>query len=90
MQGRIAAYELNGRRLGPPRVWARKADTGPGLCITRSLGDLAAKRLGVTHVPELCSMPLTVDDRCAGLCACVCVCVCVCVRARVCVCVCAL
>eukprot|EP00198_Chlamydomonas_reinhardtii_P013983 XP_001703320.1 predicted protein [Chlamydomonas reinhardtii] len=61
--GRIAAYELNGRRLGPPRVWARKADTGPGLCITRSLGDLAAKRLGVTHVPELCSMPLTVDDR---------------------------
>ncbi|KAG2442840.1 hypothetical protein HXX76_002919 [Chlamydomonas incerta] len=61
--GRIAAYELNGRRLGPPRVWARNGDTGPGLCITRSLGDTAAKRLGVTHVPELCSMPLTVDDR---------------------------
>ncbi|KAG2450042.1 hypothetical protein HYH02_000146 [Chlamydomonas schloesseri] len=61
--GRIAAYEMNGRRLGPPRVWARINDSGPGLCITRSLGDTAAKRLGVTHVPELCSMPLTVDDR---------------------------
>ncbi|PNH12069.1 putative protein phosphatase 2C 12 [Tetrabaena socialis] len=60
--GRIAPFQLNGKRVGPPRVWERGADR-PGLCITRSLGDTMAKRIGVTHTPELCRFPLTVDDR---------------------------
>lgn len=48
--------------MGPPRVWERNTNT-PGLCITRSLGDTGAKRLGVTHVPELLTFKLTKGDR---------------------------
>ncbi|GIL99338.1 hypothetical protein Vretimale_4528 [Volvox reticuliferus] len=60
--GRIAPLEYAGRNVGPPRVWERNADQ-PGLCITRSLGDTQAKRLGVTHVPELATFKLTSGDR---------------------------
>ncbi|EFJ42980.1 hypothetical protein VOLCADRAFT_96929 [Volvox carteri f. nagariensis] len=60
--GRIAPLEFAGRNVGPPRVWERNSDQ-PGLCITRSLGDTQAKRLGVTHVPELATFKLTAGDR---------------------------
>ncbi|KAG2499354.1 hypothetical protein HYH03_002929 [Edaphochlamys debaryana] len=60
--GRIGPFTVEGRSVGPPRVWER-AHNAPGLCITRSLGDTRAKRLGVTASPELLSLPLTVDDR---------------------------
>lgn len=60
--GRIATFEYNGERIGPPRVWERHADL-PGLCVTRSLGDHAAKRLGVVATPEVITYALAVNDR---------------------------
>ncbi|OMJ74299.1 hypothetical protein SteCoe_26823 [Stentor coeruleus] len=39
-----------GKRIGPYRVWD-KSGNYPGLAMSRSLGDLAAKRIGVTSKP---------------------------------------
>ncbi|GLC63773.1 hypothetical protein PLESTF_000072400 [Pleodorina starrii] len=60
--GRIAPLQFGGTAVGPPRVWERGADQ-PGLCITRSLGDTHAKRLGVSHAPEVSTFELTAGDR---------------------------
>jgi len=38
--------------FGPKRVWL-KTKQAPGLAMTRSLGDLVAKTVGVTHEPEI-------------------------------------
>jgi len=40
----------NGKRFGPKRVWMRDR-TGPGLAMSRSIGDTAAKRIGVISDP---------------------------------------
>jgi len=38
--------------FGPKRVWL-KTKQAPGLAMTRSLGDLVAKSVGVTYEPEI-------------------------------------
>jgi hypothetical protein len=38
--------------FGPKRVWLKNKQA-PGLAMTRSLGDLVAKTVGVTHEPEI-------------------------------------
>lgn len=49
--GRIAAVQdFNGSFKGPKRVWRVKEDL-PGLAMSRSIGDLIAKSLGVTWEP---------------------------------------
>lgn len=49
--GVIAQYvDKEAGPTGPPRVW-NKLRTEPGLATSRSLGDLVAHRLGVSHQP---------------------------------------
>lgn len=42
------------QKLGPPRVWVLNC-TYPGLAMSRSLGDVYAKKAGVIAEPELSS-----------------------------------
>lgn len=47
MNGRIDYYkDINGCKIGPARVYSKDED-GPGLAMSRSLGDTVAERLGV-------------------------------------------
>lgn len=53
MNGRIDYYkDSSGQRIGPARVYAKEED-GPGLAMSRSLGDTVAERLGVIAVPDV-------------------------------------
>jgi len=50
--GKIEKSAYEDREVGPLRVW--KADEEiPGIAITRSLGDLVAHTIGVSHDPEI-------------------------------------
>ena len=49
--GKIYRLTHDGQQVGPPRVWAD--EEGPGIAITRSLGDLEAKRIGLISEPEI-------------------------------------
>lgn len=52
MNGRIDYYkDSDGRRVGPSRVYA-KDEEGPGLAMSRSLGDTVAEKLGVIATPD--------------------------------------
>lgn len=53
MNGRIDYYkDAEGRKIGPSRVYAKDED-GPGLAMSRSLGDTIAEKLGVIAVPDV-------------------------------------
>lgn len=53
MNGRIDHYkDHEGRKIGPSRVYA-KDDDGPGLAMSRSLGDTIAEKLGVISTPDV-------------------------------------
>jgi serine/threonine protein phosphatase PrpC len=53
MNGRIDYYkDQHGHRIGPARVYS-KDEEGPGLAMSRSLGDTVAERLGVIAVPDI-------------------------------------
>lgn len=53
MNGRIDYYkDSDGRKIGPSRVYAKDED-GPGLAMSRSLGDTVAEKLGVIAVPDV-------------------------------------
>eukprot|EP01022_Parablepharisma_sp_SALTPOND_P000565 TRINITY_DN102_c1_g1_i2.p1 TRINITY_DN102_c1_g1~~TRINITY_DN102_c1_g1_i2.p1 ORF type:complete len:461 (+),score=-10.16 TRINITY_DN102_c1_g1_i2:1068-2450(+) len=61
--GRIEAFkDLFGNSIGPARVWLRN-ETYPGLAMSRSLGDKAARQCGVTELPEVTEKPLTAEDK---------------------------
>jgi len=51
----------DGSLVGPLRVFEKNSDQVPGLSISRSLGDLMASKLGVTHEPMISVH--TVDQR---------------------------
>ena len=48
------------REIGPFRVWEN--EEGPGLAMTRTLGDFAAKKIGLSSVPEIQHLDLTIHD----------------------------
>lgn len=53
MKGRIDYYkDSDGRKIGPARVYG-KDDDGPGLAMSRSLGDTIAEKLGVIPTPDV-------------------------------------
>lgn len=56
--GRIARWRRN---IGPLRVWLPK-DWLPGLAMTRSIGDTVLSDFGVSPIPEVTHVRLTVDD----------------------------
>jgi len=47
--------------VGPYRVW--EDEEGPGITITRTLGDFSAKRIGLISVPEIQQVELTQMDQ---------------------------
>jgi serine/threonine protein phosphatase PrpC len=70
MNGRIDYYKDNdGRRIGPARVYG-KDDEGPGLAMSRSLGDTVAEKLGVIPTPDVKSIRRMPDrDRAIVVCS---------------------
>ena len=44
------------------RVWFQHEDK-PGIAMTRSVGDKASKKIGVTHLPEFVTRKICVRDR---------------------------
>jgi len=54
---------LNAKKepVGPYRVW--EDEEGPGIAITRTLGDFAAKRVGLISEPEIQYLELTEQDQ---------------------------
>ena len=50
-QGAVAPPKPS-QKLGPPRVWVLN-QTYPGLAMSRSLGDVLAKKAGVIAEPEI-------------------------------------
>jgi len=57
----IVSYEKNGV-LGPSRVYPRN-DDGPGLAVSRSLGDLILHNHGVISEPEITHKEIDPDDK---------------------------
>lgn len=49
------------QKLGPPRVWVLN-QTYPGLAMSRSLGDVLAKKAGVIAEPEISSFTYDPDN----------------------------
>ena len=49
-------YQGTPQFFGPKRVWLKHKQV-PGLAMTRSLGDLVAKTVGVTYEPEIMVLP---------------------------------
>ncbi len=53
MNGRVDYYkDMDGKKVGPARVYAKDED-GPGLAMSRSLGDTVAEKLGVISTPDV-------------------------------------
>ncbi|CAD8150258.1 unnamed protein product [Paramecium pentaurelia] len=50
--GRVEQSLIDGKRQGPFRVWLTNEDV-PGLAMSRSFGDVAAKSVGVIAEPEI-------------------------------------
>ena len=63
MDGEIEAIEDdNGNWTGPLRVW-EKGSEGPGLAMTRSLGDKVGSKIGVVCTPEVTKYTIRKEDR---------------------------
>ncbi|EAS07106.2 protein phosphatase 2C containing protein (macronuclear) [Tetrahymena thermophila SB210] len=59
--GKIEKLIHDGVPVGPYRVWAD--DEGPGIAMTRTLGDLQAKKIGLISEPEIQRIELTRQDK---------------------------
>lgn len=58
--GRVERLIHDGTPVGPYRVWAD--DEGPGIAMTRTLGDLQAKKIGLISEPEIEGLELNHHD----------------------------
>ena len=70
MNGRVDYYkDMDGKKVGPARVYAKDED-GPGLAMSRSLGDTVAEKLGVISTPDVRVIRrLSEKDRALVLCS---------------------
>ncbi|CAG9466086.1 unnamed protein product [Pedinophyceae sp. YPF-701] len=66
--GEIRPLMFRGEFFGPQRVWVRGTNR-PGLCMTRSFGDVYAHMVGVTHVPEVTVVPVKASDKFLVVCS---------------------
>lgn len=64
------AKDERGDPFGPPRVWFKNSNTnsnvddnGPGLAMSRSIGDSSAKKIGVSCEPELFQYKLKHENK---------------------------
>ena len=55
--------EKDGEEIGPFRVWDKTQDKGPGLAMSRSIGDGQAKNLGVLSEPDIFEYTLNEGDK---------------------------
>lgn len=60
-KGKIEKLNYNGQLVGPYRVWAD--EEGPGIAMTRTLGDFSAKRIGLVSNPEIFHIDLKTGDK---------------------------
>lgn len=65
LNGRVDKYkDETGNLIGPFRVWFKAQDsTGPGLAMSRSIGDTQAKKIGVIYDPDLFEYTLIDDNK---------------------------
>jgi len=68
MGGEVRPLLFRGQGFGPPRVWVRGSNR-PGLCMTRSFGDIVAHMVGVSHLPELQFLTLRSTDKYIVVCS---------------------
>lgn len=61
--GYVSPYMMNGVPEGPARVWDSRNMIKPGLACSRSIGDGAAKQLGVISKPDVTTRTITADDK---------------------------
>ena len=59
--GKIERLNYNGEWVGPYRVWAD--EEGPGIAMTRTLGDFQAKKIGLISRPETDHLVLKRRDK---------------------------
>lgn len=59
--GKIERIYYKGSFTGPYRVWADQE--GPGIAMSRSLGDLIGKRVGLIHIPDIQDLRLKEHDK---------------------------
>ena len=60
---RMINIEKNEEEIGPYRVWDKTQDKGPGLAMSRSIGDGQAKNLGVLAEPDIFEYTLNEADK---------------------------
>ena len=60
---RMINMEKNEEEIGPYRVWDKTQDKGPGLAMSRSIGDGHAKTLGVLAEPDIFEYTLNEGDK---------------------------
>ena len=60
---RMINMEKNEEEIGPYRVWDKTQDKGPGLAMSRSIGDGQAKTLGVLAEPDIFEYTLNEGDK---------------------------
>jgi integrin-linked kinase-associated serine/threonine phosphatase 2C len=59
--GKVERLKNNGEFVGPYRVWAD--EEGPGIAMSRTLGDLQGKKIGLISEPELSHIELKPGDK---------------------------
>lgn len=55
--------EEGNKEIGPYRVWFKNDVNGPGLAMSRSFGDLLAKKIGVICEPDIYEYTLSKEDK---------------------------
>ena len=60
---RMINVDKDNEEVGPYRVWGKTQIKGPGLAMSRSLGDGMAKKLGVLGEPDIYEYTLNEDDK---------------------------
>ena len=59
--GKIERIVKNGESVGPLRIWAD--EEGPGIAMSRTLGDLEGKKIGLISEPEIDHFDLKPGDK---------------------------
>ena len=60
--GIIKRWEMNNQKSGPLRIWDKMLENGPGIRVTRSIGDDVASQMGVISKPEIQCLAISEHD----------------------------
>ena len=59
--GKIERLNLNGEYIGPLRIW--EDEEGPGISVTRAIGNFQGKKIGLVSKPEIDHLWLKIRDK---------------------------